>query len=355
MHSFELGRLASLAFDAEQAATLRAVGECRGRQALFYQQAPETLRQLREVAVIESTTSSTRLEGVTVNPTRLEPLILRRTDPRGRSEQEVAGYRDALALIHESAAAMPFSPNVVLQLHRTMCRYMPDPGGRWKAANNEIIERLPDGTARVRFQPTPAHLVPIQMEELMARYGQLVQAGRIEPLVLVPLAVLDFLCIHPFGDGNGRVARLLTLLLLYQHGYEVGRYISLERVIEDSKETYYETLEASSRGWHDGRHDVMPWLNYFWGVLLRAYREFEERVGAIRGGRGAKTEQVRLAVLAKTQPFAISDIEAACAGVSRDMVRHVLRQMKSEGLIAPTGRGRSAKWVALNETKGNDS
>lgn len=324
---------------------LRAVGECRGRQALFYQQAPETLRQLREVAVIESAESSNRLEGVTVSPGRLEPLILRRTDPRNRSEQEVAGYRDALALVHENAANMLFSPNVVLQLHSTMYRYMPDPGGRWKSANNDIIERNPDGTARVRFQPTPAHLVQTQMQELITRYGNLAQAGRIEPLLLVPLAIFDFLCIHPFTDGNGRIARLLTLMLLYQHGYEVGRYISLERVIEVSKETYYEALESSSHGWHDGRHDVMPWLNYFWGVLLRAYREFEERVGTVREGRGAKTEQVRLAALSKKQLFSISDIEAECAGVSRDMVRHVLRQMKSEGLIAPTGRGRSAKWL----------
>lgn len=349
MHSFDPGRLEAFGFNAEQAATLRAVGECRGRQALFYQQAPETLKLLREIAVIESAESSNRLEGVTVSPARLAPLILRRTDPRNRSEQEIAGYRDALALIHENASNMPFSPNVVLQLHRTMNRYMPDPGGRWKAANNDIIERHPDGAVRVRFQPTPVHLVQIQMDELALRYGNLAQPGRIEPLVLAPLVVLDFLCIHPFTDGNGRIARLLTLMLLYRHGYEVGRYISLERVIEDSKETYYEALESSSHGWHDGRHDVMPWLNYFWGVLLRAYREFEERVGAVREGRGAKTEQVRLAVLAKTQRFAISDIEAECAGVSRDMVRHVLRRMKEEGLIAPTGRGRSAKWLVLNQ------
>lgn len=349
MRSLDPERLAALRFSADQAAMLRAIGECRGRQALFYQQAPETLRQLREVAVIESAESSNRLEGVTVSPSRLEPLVLRQIDPRNRSEQEVAGYRDALSLIHESAADMPFSPNVVLQLHRTMYRYMPDPGGKWKATNNDIIERQPDGRVRVRFQPTPAHLVPEQMDELAARYGRLSGTRAVEPLVLVPLAVFDFLCIHPFTDGNGRVARLLSLMLLYQQGYEVGRYISLERVIEESKETYYESLETSSRGWHDGKHDVLPWLNYFWGVLLRAYREFEERVGKVREGRGAKTEQVRLAVLARKQPFSISDIESVCGGVSRDMVRHVLRQMKREGFIAPTGRGRSAKWKVLKQ------
>jgi Fic family protein len=151
-------------------------------------------------------------------------------------------------------------------------------------------------------------------------------------------------CIHPFNDGNGRIARLLTLMQLYHFNYEVGRYISIERVYEDTKESYYETLEASSQGWHKDRHDVLPWLEYFWGVLLRAYREFEERVGQIRTGRGAKTEQVREAVLNRHEPFSISEIERACAGVSRDTVRLVLRQMKSEKLIVSTGKGRSARW-----------
>lgn len=349
MHSLGHEKLRTLAFTADQAAVLRAVGECRGRQSLYYQQAPEILKRLRDVAVIESAESSNRLEGVTVSPGRLEPLMLRRTDPRNRSEQELAGYRDALALIHGNAQEMPFTPNVVLQLHGALCRYMANPGGQWKAANNDIIERHPDGAVRIRFKPTPAHLVQMQMNELATRYNTLSGTKVLDPLVLVPLTVFDFLCIHPFTDGNGRISRLLTLMLLYQHDYQVGRYISLERVIEDSKETYYESLEASSQGWHEGRHDVMPWLNYFWGVLLRAYREFEDRVGEVREGRGAKTEQVRLAVLAKQAPFAISDIEAECAGVSRDMVRHVLRQMKAEELIRPIGRGRGAKWVLVEK------
>lgn len=355
MHSFDPACLARLAFDAEQVATLHALGECRGKQALYYHQAPETLKRLRDVAVIESTESSNRIEGVTVAPGRLEPLVLRRTDPRDRSEQEVAGYRDALALIHESAREMPFTGNVMLQIHGLLCRYLPDRGGRWKNADNRIVEKHPDGTERVRFVPTPAHLTPVQIEQLTERYQAAAAASAQPALVLIPLAVLDFLCIHPFLDGNGRVARLLSLMLLYQDNYEVGRYISLERIIEDSKETYYEALEASSAGWHDGAHDVMPWLNYFWGVLLRAYREFEDRVGEVRQGHGAKSEQVRLAVLAHKQPFAISEIEAECAGVSRDMVRHVLRKMKQEGLIEPRGRGRGAKWIVLKQPIGEAS
>jgi Fic family protein len=350
MHSFEPNYLEKLAFHADQVATLHALGEYRGKQALYFHQAPETLKRLRDVAIIESTESSNRLEGVIVSPSRLEPLVLKRTDPKNRSEQEVAGYRDTLALIHESAREMPFTGNVMLQLHGLLCRYLPDPGGKWKNANNEIIEKRPDGTERIRFTPTPAHLTPIQIEQLARSYQDSVDRRRQEPLVLVALAILDFLCIHPFRDGNGRVGRLLTLMLLYHFNYEVGRYISLERIIEESKETYYEALEASSRGWHEGTHNVMPWLNYFWGMLLRAYREFEERVGEVRHGRGAKSEQIRLAVLAHSRPFSISDIEADCAGVSRDMVRLILRRMKDEGLIALQGKGRSAKWVLLQKS-----
>jgi len=344
MHSLSTEFLANLRFDARQAATLRALGEYRGKQELFFKQSPELLKGLRQVAVIESSESSNRLEGVTVSPARLNALVTKHTTPRDRSEQEIAGYRDALALIHESARDMPLTPNIVLQLHSTLYRFMPGSGGRWKQTDNDIIERDANGTVRVRFKPTPAHLTPMAMDEFATRFSKAVADGVHDPLVIAPLAILDFLCIHPFSDGNGRMSRLLTLMLLYHFEYEVGRYISIERVYEDTKDSYYETLEASSQHWHEGRHDPFPWLNYFWGVLLRAYREFEERVGQVRSGRGAKTQQVREAIIRRREPFSISDIEAECAGVSRDTVRLVLRQMKDENLIAPTGKGRTAKW-----------
>lgn len=334
-------------FNADQLKQIRAIGDARGRQALWYQQVPETLKGLREVAVIESSESSNRMEGVVIDPSRLRPLIERLTDPRDRSEQEVAGYRDALNLIHESARDMGFSTNVVRQLHGMLYRYMADPGGHWKNAPNDIIERQPDGCERIRFHPSPPHLVDAQMRGLCEMYAG-AKEQRVEPLLLVPLAVLDFLCVHPFRDGNGRIGRLLTLMLLYQHDYEVGRYISLERIIERSKETYYETLEASSQGWHEGEHDVMPWLNYFWGMLIRAYGEFRERMNAAQpAGRGSKTEQVRAAVLKRSKPFAMAEVEGECVGVSRDMVRHVLRQMRVDGLVEVQGRGRGAKWARI--------
>lgn len=325
-------------------ATLRAVGEHRGRQALFFKQSPEVLESLKEVAIIESSESSNRLEGITAPHHRIAALI-KGTQPKNRSEQEIAGYRDALSLIHESGVHMQFSTNIILQLHSMLYRYMPTDGGRWKMTDNEIVEKDGDGhVTRVRFKATPAVTTPFAMEELARNYTHAIQVLQQEPLVVVPAAILDFLCIHPFSDGNGRTARLLTLLLLYHFDCQVGKYISLERIFEDSKESYYETLEYSSQSWHDDRQDVMPWFNYFWGVLLRAYKEFEERVGAIRGGRGAKTEQIRASVVRKMEPFSISDIERDCPGVSRDMIRNILRQLRDEGGIVPQGRGRAAKW-----------
>ncbi len=344
MRSLTPDYLASLRYDGLQLATLRALGECRGKQQLFVSQSPEILIDLKQLAVIESTESSNRLEGVVVSPARLKSLIVRNAEPKSRSEQEVAGYRDALALIHEVADGMPFSEGVIQQLHGILYRYLPQEGGGWKATNNDIVERHPDGSSRVRFQPVAAHLTPIAMADLVMRYRAALDQHLADPLVLVPLSILDFLCIHPFPDGNGRVARLLTLLLLYQFDYAVGRFISLERIFEDSRESYYETLEASSQGWHEGRHDVRPWLDYFWGALLRGYKEFEERVGTIDSRHGGKSDRVRAEVLKRTLPFSISEIEESCPGVSRDTVRMVLRALKAEGVIESTGKGRSAKW-----------
>ncbi len=270
-HSLDPIYLRKLSFSAEDASTLQRIGECKGRQALFVQQTPEVLESLRQVAIVESSESSNRLEGITAPRERVEALVLKTSMPATRSEQEIAGYRDALALIHESAEHMAFTVNVILQIHSIIYRYLPNDGGRWKMADNEIVERNPDGTLhRVRFRTVPAVATPGAMDLLVDRYRLAVDGERLDPLVTVPLAVFDLLCIHPFTDGNGRTARLLILLLLYHAGYDVGRYISLERIFEESHETYYETLETSSQKWHEGQHDVRPWRRYCWGVMLRA-------------------------------------------------------------------------------------
>lgn len=350
LHSLTPSFLRRLSFSTEQAASLTALAEARGRQDLYIHQRPEVLESLRQAAVVESSESSNRLEGITAPRERIEALVLRPTEPRDRSEQEIAGYRDALALIHESHAYMPFSVNVLLQLHQLVYRYHPSGGGRFKPTDNEIVERRPDGAVvRVRFRPTTAFETPAAMQGLVDAYRLAIAPGTLPSLVAVPLAVLDFLCVHPFSDGNGRVGRLLTTLLLYQHGFALGRYISLERIIEESKTSYYETLEASSQGWHGGAHDPHPWLNYFWGTLLRASREFEERVTRVTDGPMNKSDLVRATILRQLGPFTTDDVESACPGVSHELVRLVMRQLRDEGVIALQGRGRGARWLRAAE------
>lgn len=353
VHSFSPVYLDRLAFSAEEAAALASLAEARGRQELYVRQQPEVLEALRQTALIESSESSNRLEGITAPRDRIEALVLRPTELRNRSEQEIAGYRDALALIHESHAHMPFTVNVLLQLHGLLYRYHAGAGGRFKATDNEIVDRAPDGRViRVRFRPTSAVETPFAMESLTLGLRDAVHRRGLHPLVAVPLAILDLLCVHPFSDGNGRVARLATLLLLYQHGFALGRYVSLERVIEESKEGYYETLRASSQGWHEGAHDVHPWLNYFWGALQRASREFEDRLSTAGDGKMNKSDLVRSAVLRRVGPFTSTEIERECPSVSHELVRLVMRQLRDEGVIALQGRGRGAKWSRTTTEEG---
>jgi Fic family protein len=345
LKSLEPSFLDKLSFTHDQMASLRAIGEYQGKQRLYYEQSPEILQNLQRVAEIESTESSNRIEGITAPRERIEALVLKKTTPQNRSEQEVEGYRSALELIHESHEHMDFTTNVILQLHSMIYRYQADPGGKWKSNDNEIRETHPDGSVRIRFKPTSAVLTPSWMEKLCENYKETVHTKSWDPLIVIPLAILDFLCVHPFKDGNGRMSRLLTLLELYHFDYQVGRYISLERIFEESKEGYYETLEASSKNWHQGKHDPHPWLNYFWGVMIRAYREFEQRVGTIHPGKGSKTDEIMQVVSEKVGPFAISEIEMVLPEISRDMIKIVLRQMKEDGKLSIIGKGRGAKWI----------
>jgi Fic family protein len=346
MKSLAKSYLDALSFSMADVSVIRALGEARGKQDLFIEQAPEQLETLRQTAIIQSSESSNRIEGVVAAEGRVAELVRDPSSPpRDRSEQEIAGYRDVLNLIHESHDSITFAPGVVLQLHGKLFRFQSDAGGRWKATDNEILEHHADGTTRVRFRATPAVATPYAMDALTAGHRRAIMDG-CDPLVAIPLTILDFLCIHPFSDGNGRMARLMTLLLLYQARYRVGRFISLERVIEESKETYYETLERSSQGWHDGAHDAFPWMRYFWGVLTGASNEFEARIVRLRRtSRGDKTEHVRDAVMRRLGAFSMADIEADCPSVSRDMIRHVLRILRTEGVVETSGRGRSARWA----------
>lgn len=343
MKSFDPKRLAGATVPLGVSWQLGTVMESKGRQDLYEKQSPEVLRTLRELAIVESAESSNRIEGVTVEPGRLRPLVLGRARPRDRSEEEVVGYRNALNWIHTESGAISVTPQVIQRLH-AIAQAGGGDAGQWKARDNEIIEVLPDGRRVVRFHPAPARETPAAMEQLCLGYRHVTDQELLPPLLAVANFIFDFLCIHPFRDGNGRVSRLLTFLLLYHHGFRVGRYVSLERLIEDSKEGYYEALKRSSEGWHETQHDLLPWWAYFLGILRSAYREFEERMAAVRAPRGAKTETVRRAILAFPGEFAISDVERACPGVSRDMIRLVLRALQKEKRIALLGRGRRARW-----------
>lgn len=338
--------------DHDLARTLRKLGQHQGREDLFRQRSPQVLDALRRSALVESTESSNRIEGIVASAERVREIVSREDEDDAdleladRSEQEIAGYRHVLATIHGNHAGIRLSPNVVLQLHRDLYRYHPHEGGRWKQSDNEITETLPDGTRRIRFRPTSAVETPHAMETLHRRLDELRDGARAEPLLVIASYVLDFLCIHPFTDGNGRMARLLTLLLLYQEGYEVGKWISLERIVEEQKEGYYDTLYRSSQGWHESRHDPRPWWEFFLGVmLLGAYEKLKRKTEGLTEGRGAKSEMVRRSIRHLPAEFRIRDVLAANPGVSRPTVQRVMAAMRDAGEIELLKGGRGARWL----------
>lgn len=343
--SFDKHRLVRQPINQGLVRSVRLVGEYRGKQALFKQQSAQVLEALRANAIVQSTESSNRIEGVVAPPDRIRALVARRTRPANRSEQEIAGYREVLSTIHAHPDDIRLTPNVVLQLHRDLFQFVPGGGGRWKSSNNDITETRADGRTVVRFRPVPAHLTAEAMARLHREFKATVDAGTVEPLLLIPAYVLDFLCIHPFADGNGRMARLLSLLLLYQAGYEVGRYISLESTIEGTREGYYDALYASSQRWHAGRHSLIPWWEYFVGVMLvKAYQELERRVGVTTTRRGAKRDMIRDVVTRLPNEFRYADLERALPAVSRPTIARALRQLAAERVVRCLGRGRDATW-----------
>jgi Fic family protein len=327
--------------------SLAELGEAMGKQELFTRQSPQRLKVLREHALIESAVSSNRIEGVEVDQKRVGTLIFGQPILRDRDEEEVRGYRNALNEVHSHGAGMPVSEQTIKELHRRTRGDIWD-AGQYKQKAEPIIERYADGRSRVRFMPVEAGApTETAMAELIGRWSSSGRDRVVHPLVGLGAFALDFLCIHPFRDGNGRTSRLITLLLAYHAGMEVGRYISLERLIEQNKEQYYETLQFCSQGWHEGKHEPWRFINFMLLILKDAYREFEARVGQTAEPRGAKGELVRTAVAGFNAPFRVVDIERACPGVSRDFIRLTLRKMKAEGHLHSSGRGLAARWERI--------
>jgi Fic family protein len=311
------------------------------------------LKALREMALIQSAESSNRIEGITVPLKRLRPLILGNSRPLDRSEQDIQGYRLALNEIHMKHGKLSITPGTIKRLH-SLCQSASGDAGQFKMTDNEVIQLVPGAAPVVRFRCVKAKDTLATLEELCLLYRYAIDQDNIPPLIAIGGLVLDFLCIHPFRDGNGRVSRLLTLLALYQHGYEVGRYISVERMIEESKEDYYECLQRSSQLWHEGRHELTPWFNFFFAVIHRSYAEFEKRAGQVNSPRGAKTELVLAAICEQPGDFRISEIERACPGVGREWIRTLLARLKSKGKVSCQGKGPGARWL-YNKNKGTNS
>ncbi|HYF50172.1 MAG TPA: Fic family protein [Planctomycetota bacterium] len=328
-------------------ATSWLIGACmeaKGKQDLWTQQKPEALAALREQALIQSVESSNRIEGVIVDPGRLRPILLGGAVPRDRPEEELLGYRTALNWIFSRKGPQNITPDLILSLHEMLQSHAAD-AGKWKARDNEIIEFLPSGERKVRFIPTAARQVPAQVKRLCAEYSRHAEEDA-PALLLTASFVFDFLCIHPFRDGNGRVSRLLTTLLLQNNGFNVSRYVSLERLIEETKADYYRVLRECSIGWHDGANSEVPWWNYLLGIVRQGYAEFARKIEQAAGP--GKSELIRFAVERQHGQFSLADIAAQCPSVSSQLIKKVLLELKAQKRVKLTGRGRGAKWERLS-------
>ena len=323
---------------------LEDIAESKGRQELFLRQSPHILRALQEHALIESAISSNRIEGVEVEQKRVATVLFGNPPYKDRNEEEVRGYRNALDLIHTSTPDLPMEEDTVLKLHTLSRGAEAVDGGQYKSRDVDIVQTFPGGGSRIRFKTVPAKKTAIAMRTLFNSWTLVVEERRIPYLVLLAALNLDFLCIHPFRDGNGRVSRLLLLLGCYHAGLQAGRYISIEKNIEENKDAYYEALEKSSVGWHEGRHDPWPYIRFVLYAIKSICRELEDRVGKMEAPRGAKTQMVEQALMRMDGEFSLREIERACPGVSRDLIRKVMKKLKGRGLLACTGRGPGARW-----------
>ena len=325
-----------------------SIHEHKGKQELFLEANVDELKTLLEVALIQSTGASNRIEGIFTSDKRLEELVSQKTEPRNRSEQEIAGYREVLFTIHEGYEYINPRPNIILQLHRDLYSYSQGAaGGSYKNSDNVIAETDAEGHQKARFIPVPAFQTAEAMEELCTGFLEAWEADRIDKLVLIPMFILDFLCIHPFNDGNGRMSRLLTLLLFYKAGYIVGKYVSMEMLIEKTKETYYEALQASSTGWHEGENSYEPFVKYYLGIMLKAYNEFESRVEHLKHRSLSKPDRIKAVIDNKVGKITKKEIMEFCPDISRVTVERTLTDLVKSGYIAKVGAGPSTGYVRI--------
>lgn len=346
MREFDFKTAASKLLTNDIVNMLGFIHEYKGQQNLFIEAKADVLSHLLEIAKIQSTEASNRIEGIYTSDERIQALVKEKSEPRNRNENEIAGYRDVLATIHENYDYIPPRGGVILQLHRDLYQYSGmGIGGHFKNTDNVIEEELQDGTKRVRFRPASAFETPDLIDNLCNQFLRELDRGEIDPLLLIPMFVLDFLCIHPFNDGNGRMSRLLTLLLLYRAGYIVGKYISIEMLIEKTKDTYYDALKASSTGWHDGENDYMPFVAYTLGIIKNAYKTFSDRVEHLTTKGISKPERVRQFIESKLGKVTKKDIIDACPDISATTVEKALGELVKDGTITKVGSGRGTAYI----------
>ena len=325
---------------------LTQIHEYKGEQTLFIEAKADTLTQLVEIAKIQSTEASNKIEGIYTSDDRLKSLVSNKTTPRTRNEQEIAGYRDVLSTIHESHDFIPVKPAIILQLHRDLYKFSGRSiGGSYKSADNVIAEEDGEGNKRIRFNPVPAWETPAAINAICEAFDEILAQTDADPLLIIPMFVLDFLCIHPFNDGNGRMSRLLTLLLLYRAGYIVGKYISIEKMIEQTKETYYEALESSSAYWHEDKNDYIPFVRYTLGVIVAAYREFSSRVKLMATSNLSKPDRIREIIKTTLGRITKAEIMDKCPDISQVTVQRTLNELVSNGEVLKIGGGRYTAYM----------
>lgn len=348
MRKFDYSLLKNIKWDSEIIGYVASIHECKGKQNFYLEQKPHELDRLIEIAKVQSTESSNEIEGIRTTNTRLKQLVSEKTAPKNRDEEEIAGYRDALNVIHESFEYIPLTQSYLLQLHKILYSHsFKDVGGKFKNVQNYISATDDKGISYTLFTPVAPYETPDAITELCDTFNKAIADGSVDALILIPIFIHDFLCIHPFLDGNGRMSRLLTTLLLYRSGYMVGKYISLEAKIAKNKNLYYDALEASQCGWHEGKDDPTPFIKYLLGTIISAYRDFDSRMEIIEGPISA-LEMVKKAIETRVGKFTKSDIAGLCPTISASSVEASLKKLAKEGKIQKHGSGKSTFYTRNN-------
>lgn len=347
MRDFNYSAIREQKWDATILGLIAAIYKEAGKQELYLKQRPEELEKLVEIAKVQSTEASNAIEGIVTTNTRIRQLVEEKTTPRNRDEQEIAGYRDVLNIIHENFDVIPITQNYILQLHKILYSHMNNPmAGRTKNVQNYISATYPDGHTETLFTPLAPFETPTALDKICEEYNRVIGNLEVEPLIVIPIFIHDFLCIHPFNDGNGRMSRLLTTLLLYRSGFYVGKYISLEAKIAKDKDLYYAALQQSQLGWHEGTEDPLPFIKYLLGTILSAYKDFEDRFALVEK-RLPALEMVRQATRNKIGRFTKQDIRELCPALSVSSIEGALRKLVASGELKREGKGKAIRYLRM--------